>query len=81
MNPVLIETLTSNSDKMSELGTKFYTVVKDTQSECGQPHHRFQKSPFWSIYTETLPQSFQTKAGSAAYLKVSIFDPENAGAV
>ncbi len=24
-----------------------YTVVKDTQSECGQPHHRFQKSPFW----------------------------------
>ncbi len=30
-----------------------YTVVKDTQSECGQPRHRFQKSPFWSFYTET----------------------------
>ncbi len=25
-----------------------YTVVKDTQSG-----HRFQKSPFWSIYTES----------------------------
>ncbi len=30
-----------------------YTVVKDTQSECGQPRHRFLKSPFWSFYTET----------------------------
>ncbi len=25
-----------------------YTVVKDTQSECGQPSHHFQKSQFWS---------------------------------
>ncbi len=46
-----------------------YTVVKDTQSECGQPHHRFQKSPFWFVYTETQPQSFQTKTGAAAFLK------------
>ncbi len=23
-----------------------YTVVKDTQCECGQPRHCFQKSPF-----------------------------------
>ncbi len=23
-----------------------YTVVKDTQRECGQPCHHFQKSPF-----------------------------------
>ncbi len=23
-----------------------YMVVKDTQSECGQPRHHFQKSPF-----------------------------------
>ncbi len=30
-----------------------YTVVKDMQNECGQPRHRFQKSQFWSIYTET----------------------------
>ncbi len=49
-----------------------YTVIKDTQSECGQPCHRFQESPFWSVYTETLPRSFQTKTGSAACLKVSV---------
>ncbi len=24
----------------------FYTVVKDTQCKCGQPHHNFQKSQF-----------------------------------
>ncbi len=58
-----------------------YTVVKDTQSECGQPRHRFQKSLFWSAYTETQPQSFQTKTGSAAFSKVSVFDLENAGVV
>ncbi len=28
-----------------------YTVFKDTQSKCGQPRHRFQKSLFWSVYT------------------------------
>ncbi len=58
-----------------------YTVVKDTQRECGQPRHRFQKSPFWSVYTETQPRSFQTKTGSAAFSKVSVFDLENAGVV
>ncbi len=58
-----------------------YTVVKDTQKDCGQPRHRFQKSLFWSVYTETLPRSFQTKTGSAASLKVSVFDLENAGVV
>ncbi len=42
-----------------------YKVIKDTQSECGQPGHHFQNAPFWSIYTETQPQSFQTKTGSA----------------
>ncbi len=57
-----------------------YTVVKDTQRECGQPHS-FQKSPFWSVYTETQPRSFQTKTGSAAFSKVSIFNLENAGVV
>ncbi len=46
-----------------------YTVVKDTQSECGQSRHRFQKSPFLSVYTETLARSFLTKTGSAAFLK------------
>ncbi len=49
-----------------------YTVVKDTQKECGQPRHRFQKSPFWAVYTET---------GSAAFSKVSVFDLENGGVV
>ncbi len=57
-----------------------YTVVKDTQSECGQSCHRFQKSPLWSVYTET-PRSFQIKTGSAAFLKVYVFDLENAGVV
>ncbi len=51
-----------------------YTVIKDTQRECGQPRHPFQKSQFWSAYTETQPQSFQTKTGSAAFSKVSVFD-------
>ncbi len=41
-----------------------YTVVKDTQSECGKPRLHFQKSPFWSVYTEMQPWSFQTKARS-----------------
>ncbi len=49
-------------------------VIKDKQSECGQPRHRFQMSQFWSIYTETQPWSFQTKTGSAAFSKVSIFE-------
>ncbi len=53
-----------------------YTVVKDTQSEYGQPRHHF-KSLFWSVYTEMQPQSFQIKTGSAAFLKVSIFDLES----
>ncbi len=51
-----------------------YTVVKDTQRECGQPRPSFQKSPFCSVYTETQPQSFQTKTGSAAFSKVSVFE-------
>lgn len=36
-----------------------YTVVKDMQRECGQPRHRFSKSPFSSVYTETQLQRFQ----------------------
>ncbi len=51
-----------------------YTVVKDTQRECGRPRHHFQKSPFWSVYTETQPRSFQSKTGSAAFSKVSVFE-------
>ncbi len=47
-----------------------YTVVKDTQCQCGQPRQV-------SVYTETQPRSFQTKAGSAAFSKVSVFDLEN----
>ncbi len=52
-----------------------YTVIKDMQSKCGQPCRRFQKSQFWSIYTETLPRSFQTKTGSAALFKSLCFRP------
>ncbi len=44
-----------------------YTVVKDTQSECGQPRHRFQKSPFWSVYTEM--QVFKLKRGLQRFQK------------
>ncbi len=58
-----------------------YMVVKDTLCECGQPRHHFQKSPFWSIYTETQPRSFQTKTESAVFSEVSVFDLENAGVV
>ncbi len=47
-----------------------YKVIKDRQKECGQPCYHFQKSPFWSIYTEKQPQSFQTKMGSAAFSNV-----------
>ncbi len=28
-----------------------YTVVEDTQKECGQPCHRFHKSPFTTLKT------------------------------
>ncbi len=44
-----------------------YTVVKDTQRECGQPRHRFQK--FWSVYTETQSWSFETKTGLQCFQK------------
>ncbi len=47
-----------------------YMVVKDAQSECGQPRHYFQNSQFWSVYTEKQTWSFQTKTGSAAFFKV-----------
>ncbi len=50
----------------------FYMAVKDTQRECRQLCHRFQKSLFWSVYTEMQPQSFQTKTGSAVFSKVSV---------
>ncbi len=50
-----------------------YTVIKDMQRECVLPRHRFQKSPFWSVYTEMQFRSFQTKTGSA-FSKVSVFD-------
>ncbi len=33
---------------------------------------RFQKSLFWSVYTETLRRSFQTKTRSAAFSKVFV---------
>ncbi len=49
-----------------------YTVVKDKQSECGQPRHSFQKSQFCSVYNKMQSRSFQTKTGSTALSKVSI---------
>ncbi len=58
-----------------------FTIIKDTQSKCGQPRHRFQKSPFCSVYTETQPLSFQAKVGSAVFSKISIFDLLNAGVI
>ncbi len=30
-----------------------YKVIEDTQSECGQPRHRFQKSPFSTLKTQS----------------------------
>ncbi len=33
-----------------------YTVVKDTQCECGQPRHRFQKSPFGRLHWNATPE-------------------------
>ncbi len=56
-------------------GCQGYTV------RIGQPHHRFQKSLFWSVFTEMQPQSFQTKTGSATFSKFSVFNLENAGVV
>ncbi len=48
-----------------------YTVIKDTQSEFEQPHHPFQKSQFWSIYTKTQPRSKKNKKTIGVY---SIFE-------
>lgn len=42
-----------------------YTVDKDTQSECVQPCHCFQKSLFWS-----------SKTVSSAFLKVQVENTE-----
>ncbi len=58
-----------------------YTVVKDYAERMWAATDCFQKSPFWSVYTETQPQSFQTKTGSAAFSKVSVFNLEHAGVV
>ncbi len=55
-------------------GVIVYTVVKDTQSKWEQPRHHFQKSLFWSVYTEKQPRSFQTKTGSAAFSSVLDFE-------
>ncbi len=43
----------------SEHDVIVYTVINDTHSQCGQPRHRFQKSQFWSVYTETLPRALE----------------------
>lgn len=55
---------------------KGYRMIQKTLSvsECEQPRLRFsvQKSRYCSAYTETQPQSFQTKTQSAAFQKVSL---------
>ncbi len=33
----------------NERDVMVYTVVKDTQSKCGEPCHRFQKSQFLTL--------------------------------
>ncbi len=48
--------------------------IRRANAGTGQPRHHFQKSPFWSVYTETQPLSFQTKTGSPAFSKVSVFE-------
>ncbi len=48
------------------------TVIKDTQSECGQPPHLF-KSLRWSVYTETQPQSFKLTQGLQHFEKLRVF--------
>ncbi len=35
-----------------------YRVVKDTQRECGQLRHRFQKSAFCSVYNRNASPGF-----------------------
>ncbi len=47
-----------------------YTVIKDTQRDCGHPRHRFQT--LWSVYTETQPWSYQTKTGLQCF-QTSLF--------
>ncbi len=45
-------------------GGSTYTYLWVQQERMWQPRHRFQKSSFWSVYTETSetqPWSFQTK--------------------
>ncbi len=46
-----------------------YTVIKDTQFECGQPRHRFQKSPFWSVTLKRNPGVFKLKWGLQRFQK------------
>ncbi len=36
--------------------------------------HTIVFKSLWSVFTETQPQSFQTKTGSAGFSKVSIFE-------
>ncbi len=50
-----------------------YTVVKDTQRECGQPCHCFQSLCF-GLFTLKRNRVFKLKRGSAVVLsKISIF--------
>ncbi len=46
-----------------------YTVVKDTQCECGQLRHHFQKSPFWSFTLKHNPGVFKLKRGLQCFQK------------
>ncbi len=64
-------------DLYISMGTTMSMMLLFTRSSSirlGQPRHHFQKSQFWSVYTETQPRSFQSKTGSAAFSKVSVFE-------
>ncbi len=46
-----------------------YMAVKDTQIECGQPRHRFQKSPFGPFTLKRNPGVFKLKQGPQRFQK------------
>ncbi len=59
-----------------------YTVVKDTQSECGQPCHRFQKNLSFGPFTlKDNPGVFKLKRGLRRFRKSQFSRVENTGVV
>ncbi len=46
-----------------------YTVVKDTQRECGQSCHHFQKCPFGPLHCNASPEFSKLKWGMQRFRK------------